>query len=51
MTLTPNKPETTPITEAQQEFNWRNYWYPVTFNQDLPKNRPYGFTLYDEALV
>ncbi|MDJ0713981.1 MAG: Rieske 2Fe-2S domain-containing protein, partial [Prochloraceae cyanobacterium] len=51
MTLTPNKPETTPITEAQQEFNWRNYWYPVTFTQDLPKNRPYGFTLYDEALV
>ncbi|MDJ0713983.1 MAG: Rieske 2Fe-2S domain-containing protein [Prochloraceae cyanobacterium] len=51
MTLTSNKPETTPVSEAQQEFNWRNCWYPVTFTQDLPKNLPYGFTLYDEPIV
>ncbi len=51
MTLTPNKPETAPLPEAEQEFNWKNCWYPVTFSQDLPNNRPYGFTLYDEPLV
>lgn len=57
MTLTPNKPETgqptatLPIPETDQEFNWRNCWYPVTLLQDLPKDRPYGFSLYDEPLV
>ena len=34
-----------PITEEEQQFNWRNCWYPVTFVQDLPKNRPYSFSL------
>ncbi|MFH7026334.1 MAG: Rieske 2Fe-2S domain-containing protein [Heteroscytonema crispum UTEX LB 1556] len=37
--------------EAEQDFNWRNCWYPVTFVQDLPQNRPYSFSLYDEPLV
>ncbi len=26
-------------------------WDPVTFIQDLPKNRPYSFSLSDEPLV
>ena len=57
MTSTFNKPKTEqptvtlPQSETNQEFNWRNCWYPVTFLQDLPKKRPYGFSLYDEAFV
>ncbi|HEY9611997.1 Rieske 2Fe-2S domain-containing protein, partial [Allocoleopsis sp.] len=42
---------TLPIVEQEQEFNWRHCWYPVTFLQDLPKNRPYSFSLYDEPFV
>ncbi|MDF5709425.1 MAG: Rieske 2Fe-2S domain-containing protein [Nostoc sp. S4] len=37
--------------EEKQEFNWRQCWYPVTFVQDFPANRPYSFSLYDEPLV
>ena len=57
MTITPNKPKTEqpivtlPKPETNQEFNWRNCWYPVTFLQDLPKDRPYSFSLYDQAFV
>ena len=57
VTVTPNKPETgqptatLPIPETNQEFNWKNCWYPITFVQDLPKDRPYSFSLYDEPLV
>lgn len=57
MTIAPNIPEILPPTdtsatsETDQEFNWKNCWYPVTFIQDLPKNRPYSFSLYDEPLV
>jgi len=42
---------TLPIPEADQTFNWKNCWYPVAFLQDLPKDRPYSFSLYDEPLV
>lgn len=41
----------TPIPETQETFDWRNCWYPVAFVQDLPKNRPYTFSLYDEPYV
>lgn len=57
MTVTPNKPETgqttatLPIPETNQEFNWKNCWYPITFLQDLPEDRPYSLSLYDEPLV
>ncbi|MEH2013226.1 aromatic ring-hydroxylating dioxygenase subunit alpha [Nostoc sp.] len=37
--------------EEKQEFNWRQCWYPVTFVQDLPANRPHSFSLYDEPFV
>lgn len=37
--------------EEEQEFNWRQCWYPVCFGQDFPKNKPYSFSLYDEPLV
>ena len=32
-------------------FDWQNCWYPVSFLQDLPKDRPVRVTLYDQALV
>ncbi|BAY24495.1 Rieske [2Fe-2S] domain-containing protein [Calothrix sp. NIES-2100] len=57
MTLEIKTPEATPPTdtfhlpEAQQEFNWKQCWYPVCFQQDLPKNRSYSFSLYDEPFV
>ena len=57
MALTPNQPETAQptdtlrISEADEQFNWKQCWYPVTFIQDLPKNRPYSFSLYDQPLV
>ncbi|WP_017316572.1 aromatic ring-hydroxylating dioxygenase subunit alpha [Mastigocladopsis repens] len=34
-----------------QEFDWKQCWYPVCFVQDLPNNRPYSFSLYDEPFV
>jgi phenylpropionate dioxygenase-like ring-hydroxylating dioxygenase large terminal subunit len=40
-----------PRLEGNPEFNWKHCWYPVTFVQDLPKERPYSFSLYDEPLV
>jgi len=42
---------TLPLSEVKQTFNWRHCWYPVPFVQDLPKNRSYSFSLYDEPLV
>ena len=39
------------IPDTQQQFDAQNCWYPITFVQDLPSNRPYGFTLYDEPFV
>ncbi len=42
---------TLPIPEADQTFNWKNCWYPVTFLQDLLKDRPYSFSLHDEPFV
>ncbi len=51
MTLEAQTPETLEVCEEQQEFNWRQCWYPICFVQDLPQNRPYGFSLYDEPFV
>ncbi|MEQ1559780.1 MAG: Rieske 2Fe-2S domain-containing protein [Methyloglobulus sp.] len=33
------------------EFNWQNCWYPVVFVEDLPKRKPYAFSLYNEPMV
>ncbi len=57
MTLASDRPKTAQPTDTLQisatdeQFNWKQCWYPVTFLQDLPKNRPYSFSLYDEPLV
>ena len=40
-----------PRLEENLEFNWKPCWYPITFVQDLPKNCPVSFSLYDEPLV
>ena len=45
------KTATVPRLEENPEFNWKHCWYPVTFVQDLPKDRPLGFSLYDEPFV
>ena len=51
MALTSNKTESLPTSDPQQQFDWKNCWYPITFVRDFPRNRPYGFTLYDEPFV
>lgn len=45
------KKQTDLAPEQQQEFNYRHCWYPICFVQDLPTNRPYSFSLYDELFV
>jgi phenylpropionate dioxygenase-like ring-hydroxylating dioxygenase large terminal subunit len=48
--LQPTTSETaSPAGDTQ--FDWRNCWYPVTFVEDLPRDRPTSFALYDEPLV
>jgi phenylpropionate dioxygenase-like ring-hydroxylating dioxygenase large terminal subunit len=42
---------TLPIPEIEQEFNWRQCWYPVCFVQDFPQNKLYSFSIYDEPFV
>ncbi len=42
---------TVAMHDTEQGFNWKHCWYPVAFLQDLPKNRPYSFSLYDEPFV
>lgn len=39
------------IPEQEQEFHWQECWYPICFIQDLTKNRPYSFSLYEEPFV
>lgn len=40
-----------PMGPAAQAFDWRSSWYPVSFLDDLPRDKPYAFSLYDEPLV
>lgn len=42
---------TASISEPTVAFDWKHCWYPVAFIQDLPHDRPYGFSLYGEPLV
>lgn len=42
---------TASIPDPTVNFNWRHCWYPIAFVRDLPKERPYSFSLYDEPLV
>lgn len=48
---TAKQTESAPVPEGERGFNWRQCWYPVAFVQDLPKDRPYRFSLYDEPFV
>ncbi len=43
--------ETNPNATQDTPFDWRNCWYPVAFLQDLPRDTPTGFTIYDEPLM
>lgn len=38
-------------TTDDSGFDWRTCWYPVAFLEDLPQDRPTGFTLYDQPLM
>ncbi len=53
MTITQNQSpiDTTIDLETEESFDWKNYWYPVTFIQDFENNHPYRFSLFDEPLV
>jgi phenylpropionate dioxygenase-like ring-hydroxylating dioxygenase large terminal subunit len=57
MTISPNQQETEPtivplpIPTNHQDVDWKNCWYPITFLEDLPKNSPYSFSLYNQSLV
>lgn len=48
---TAKQTESAPVPEGERGFNWRQCWYPVAFVQDLPKDSPYSFSLYDEPFV
>ena len=45
--------ETAPVQQdkAAAAFDWQNCWYPVTFVEDLPRDKPVAISLYDEGLV
>ncbi|MGB3532932.1 MAG: Rieske 2Fe-2S domain-containing protein [Microcoleaceae cyanobacterium] len=52
MTVTPQRPETVNTTkQSDSQFDWENCWYPVTFLQDFPDDRPYSFSIYNQPLV
>ncbi|MDY7015171.1 MAG: Rieske 2Fe-2S domain-containing protein, partial [Cyanobacteriota bacterium] len=52
-TTSPKLPEAAPnlAAAADEPFNWRSCWYPIAFLADLPSDRPYSFSIYNEALV
>ena len=39
------------INESNQEFTWRNFWYPVVSVQDFYVDSPHSFFLYDEPFI
>ena len=51
MTFSNNKTKIINTPDTQQQFDWKNCWYPIAFARDIPGNRPYGFTLYDVPFV
>ena len=51
--MTLNHQEIKHLTQAKlkQKIKQNKGWYFITLVQDLPNNRPYGFTLYNEPFV
>jgi len=46
--------EGAPDSEASAvapDFDWRKQWYPIAFEEDIPRGLPYKFTLFDEPMV
>ena len=37
--------------ELKQQIKQDRGWYFITFDRELPKHRPYGFTLFNEPFV
>jgi phenylpropionate dioxygenase-like ring-hydroxylating dioxygenase large terminal subunit len=40
-----------PSPHQVDRFHWRNAWYPIAFVVDIPRDRPYGFSIYGEPFV
>lgn len=36
---------------AEPQLNWRTCWYPIAFAVDLPRDQPYGFSIFAEPFV
>ena len=51
MSITVNSKVTSETESLPELFSWQNSWYPVTFVRDLFEDKPYSFSLYDEALI
>lgn len=45
------KDETETRTEDRANFDWQECWYPATFAEDLPADRPVRVTLWDLGIV
>lgn len=41
----------TTTVDFTSSFDWQKCWYPVTFVQDLPLDKPFAFSIYDEPFV
>lgn len=37
--------------ESKVPYNWKTEWYPVYLTEQMPKDRPMAFTLFDTPLV
>lgn len=48
-----SRPEDKPEdkTAEDEPLNWRTCWYPIVFVVDLPRDRPYGFSIYAQPFV
>lgn len=51
MSIYRQKIENLTRAELKQQIKQNQGWYFITFVRDLPHNRPYGFTLYDQPFV
>jgi len=43
--------DATETGKAGPDFDWENCWYPVSFLEDLPRDRPSQVSIYDTGLV
>lgn len=39
------------VSKGQPSFDWLNQWYPIYFEADVEKNKPYPITIWNKRLV